>query len=176
MSRLHTRVVGECSYPHIRTVVRNCRGCRNRRQKYHSQHSWRPGDCQWAPAQAPGHVPPERRVPHEPLPPAFDEPTARGGVVGPDGQLIGEEDERRIREMDALARQGQAKHQSIPEHLAKARPPKVAPIHQSFGVRHAGSGNRERAQTTKSPIGPGSTSDQSFVPAAPPMRPRCVVP
>ena len=46
----HTRIQGECKYPHDVAVTWTCGGCKARAPRYNNSHSYLPGECRWATA------------------------------------------------------------------------------------------------------------------------------
>lgn len=47
----HSRIIGECSYPHDEPIVWKCAGCRQRKNKSDDAHTHIPGECRMTIAQ-----------------------------------------------------------------------------------------------------------------------------
>ena len=72
----HTRVVGECSYPHDDPWIPACSACQDRLPAMDFRHRFLPDDCKFA-TTAPGSSGPRSsRRPHEVRPKAHTEATA----------------------------------------------------------------------------------------------------
>ena len=83
----HSRVVGECQYPHVEPVVWPCEGCKSRCARWHHKHTYKDGECKWATAP---YRQSKARSGQHPCPgriKATDEPTAGLPPNNPDGEL-----------------------------------------------------------------------------------------
>ncbi len=88
----HTREIGECAYPYDAPWISECIACQKRAPRYAEGHTYEMDKCTWAKRVPRKYAPRSSRRPHEPLPPAHEEPTSGIPAVR-DGQELGHEGE-----------------------------------------------------------------------------------
>ena len=105
----HSRIIGECSYPHDEPIVWKCAGCKQRKNKSDDAHTHFPGECRMTIAQERRSAP---RRGHDPrglrrkatddatshfTPADLSDPPLTGGASssGGDGSLSGDQSSSR---------------------------------------------------------------------------------
>ena len=71
----HSRIIGECCYPHDEPIVWKCVGCRQRKNKSDDAHTHIPGECRMTIAQERRSVPRRGHEPRDPRRKATDDVT-----------------------------------------------------------------------------------------------------
>ena len=72
----HSRIIGECSYPHDEPIVWKCVGCRQRKNKSDDAHAHIPGECRMTIAQECRSAPRRGHEPRHPRRKATDDATS----------------------------------------------------------------------------------------------------
>ena len=72
----HTRVEGECKYPHDIASEWTCAGCKKRSARFSHEHTYQPNECRWATAPTRGSQPRKGAHPRPGRQRATAEPTA----------------------------------------------------------------------------------------------------
>ena len=98
----HNRVIGECSYPHDHPWIPDCPACQRRAPRLHEDHTYEHDKCRWATASMRAGGKRKRGEPHEPQPPAHEDPTV-GAPIRADGQELGQRGEERVAQADREA-------------------------------------------------------------------------
>lgn len=84
----HTRIPGECKYPHIETPTWTCPGCINKEGRWTKNHTYIPGECKHFDQQTRmPHTKARTRYPAPPVQKVTSEPTAGLRANNPDGEL-----------------------------------------------------------------------------------------
>ena len=143
----HTRVVGECKYPHDTTETWNCPGCKTRSPRFHHTHNYKQADCKWATAPSRSSVPRKGAHPRPGRQRATADPTA--GLPGNTGEgELGAEDEK----VDQPASSSTA----VPDE-----PPDSGTASSSRGTRGPDTVDRERRTWADTATGSDRDSDWS---------------